>query len=546
MSDSCFDDNPEIEPLWEMNLKDYDKDELATLVTYIDATSAWFDAKGISAVDSEDVVGFRVGMPIITGTDTLETTSLYLANNDLDQLVKSVSLDAFKISVKTTVDGVAYSQPYTFKSSFTHNIFTKYYVEGVENLSGFSYLNTTSFNLSANEGIAVEYGGTSARVKSALDIPDDVYGCMVYVIQNTTLYTVNTGTTVVKKGDVTYYSTKGFYDHLAVIKTKALEVIGQIATPQQEDLHELMVYLGVDQAFKDLQFGGGFDSMRIVMRIPTSRSNQLALEGLLGKGDVFDDIFKIKTFTHTDLDMEFMEKKEDLEDPYSTDKLTYTELDDSVSGYYGCKTGETYRYWYVNDEWLGSLTPEQLSAIFWIGLDVITELGNPCPYDEILAIVIVVVMTYLTAGIGSGTALTVSQGITVLSGILSIASITGVIDTKTAAMLGAVLAVASLGTSMLASGTTITNTFSQAISVASTVLETVNTFEAEKFKEVMEEKKDQLESLEADANMWESEFRFMYGESFEMGVRQGPEADPYAYLKDTYNDFTIYKSNGFM
>ena len=163
----------------------------------------------------------------------------------------------------------------------------------------------------------------------------------------------------------------------------------------------------------------------------------------------------------------------------------------------------------------------------------------------LLSIIIVIVITFFTAGLGTGTALTVSQGLTVLSGILSIGAITGVIDVKTAAILGAVLAIATFGASLMNSGTSITGTFKQLLSVASTVLDTIQTLEMEDFKEELEAKKDELEALQDDADLWESEFRFMYGDSFEMGVRDGPEADPYAYLKKMYDPYTTFKTPGF-
>ena len=543
----CIADDPQIEPLWALNIKDYDRQELETLVSYINQTMTWFESQGIHT-STTDVVGFRAGMPVVTPTAELETTALYTVNDDLDQLVTALSLDVLKVSVKKVDGNLVQSQPYTFKSAFTHDMFTKYFYYGVENNSGLAYLDDRRMTLSAETGIPIMYDGAEAKALPALAIPTALYGCVVYLIQNATLYTKYSGTgdvNVPKKGDVTYYSTKGFYDHINTIKTNALDVLARLATPQQEAMHELLVYLGVDDAFRNIQFGGAFNDMRVLMRIPTSRENQLTLEGLLGEGDVFGNIFKVKTFIHTDRDVSDNEKKEHLLDEYSTSKLTYPELGDSPDGYYGCRSGSTYRYWYVSEAWLSTLTTEQLSIVFWMGLDIVTEQGNPCPYDELLAIIIVVVMTFFSAGLGTATSLTIMQGLTVLSGILSIATITGNISVKDAAIIGAVLAVASFGTSMLSSGLTITSGFSQAISLASTVLDTVQKLDMIDFQEEVDSKKEQLESIQEDADMWESEFRFTYGGSFEMGVRGGPEADPYKYVKDTYDAYAIYKTSGF-
>lgn len=572
---SCFEDSVE-EPLWAMNLKDYDRGELESLVGFIDSTRTWLQANGLNAVGSEDIIGFRVGIPVVSLTDVLETQALYTAGGDSDQLIKSISLDALKVSAKVTVDGVQYTQPYTFKSAFIHDIFSTYFHAGVENLSGFPYLANLPMNLSNLSGLPVQYGGVTANAKAPLPIPPEVYGCVVYLMQNTTLYVTDTGSTATK-GDVTYYSTKGFYDKITTIRATTLDKINRIATPYQEDIHELLVYLGMDKAFRDIQFGGSFTDMRIAMRIPSSRSNRLTLEGLMGQGDVFDDIFKTRLFAHNDADIEGSEKKEDLQDLYSDSKADYAELDDSVEGY-GCKgtffhcsgngkyyptsamcaaasalipdstcsiQGNKYRYWYVSKAWLDTLTTEQLTIVFWMGLDIMTEQGNPCPYDKILAIIIVVVLTFMTAGIGSGTAITVMQGLTILSGILSIASITGIIDPKTAMVIGALLAIATLGASMVTAGTTTTSILSQALSIAGKILDTVQKFELDDFLKEMESKTDSLDKLGEDAELWESNFRFTYGGSFEMGVRNGPEADPYQYLKDAYKDYSVYTTPGF-
>lgn len=582
---SCFEDEVD-EPLWALNFKDYDTAELTNLIDYVQQARSWLVANGLST-STEDIVGFRVGMPIVTGTDTLETTELYTATGDLDQLVKSISLDAAKISSKVTVDGVQYSQPYTFKSSFQHAIFSNYFFEGIENNTGYTYLDEHRMNLSDKAGLQVQYEGSLAKLKEPLPLPASIYGALVYIIQNATLVSSKEDYQVPKKGDIIYYTAAGFYAHLGTILTNATDVASRVATPYQEDIHELMVYLGMDQAFRDIQFGGSFNDMRIAMRIPTSRQNQLTLEGLLSSTENFDDIFKVKLFTLNNIDVDNNEKVEDLKDPYSNDKMDYPELDDRADGYgcYGtfyynsltqqyyttaeecsaateayfgegydpiihlpgiyCSAKTRYRYWYVSEEWMKSLTIEQLTIIFWMGLDIVTEKGDICPFDKILAIIIVVVMTYFTAGLGSGTALTVAQGLTVVAGIIQIASIAGVIDAKTASILSVALAVVSFGTSAASAATSTMSVLKQVIAIANQVLETVQIIDQEKFTEEAEELHDQIEKLTEDAELWESEFRFTYGDSYSSGVRNGPEADPYKYLKDTYKPFTIYTTSGF-
>lgn len=579
----CLDDPGIVEePLWQMNLLDYDKEELETLVSYIDQTRAWFNAHGVAGIfnqwgpESEDVVGLKVGIPSLTPTDISEVAALYAANNDTDQLVRSVSLDALKISTKVVRDGVTYSQPYTFKSAFNHTRYSGLFTEGVDNKTGFTYLDNYSMNSSATAGMAVRYNGSPAKLLPPLPVPAHVYGCMVYVLQNASLYTKFVSEPVDRGGDIIYYSSDKFYNLLLHIRQEALSIISKVATPYEEEIYELLISLGMDKAFKDIQFGGDFAEMRLAMRIPASRNNQALLEGLMSQHDVFEDIFKVKAITHEDRDIEASEKKEDLNDPFSGSKNG--QLIDTVPGGYGCKglvyknygdgvnyTSHAaciagppgsgifhcvprlrYRYWYIDAEWYDSLTTEQKAIVFWMGLDIVTSQNEVCELDEILAVIIVIIVTYFTAGLGSGTALTMTQGLAVLSGIISIASITGVIDAETAAALTLLLAVVSLGTSVATTSIGSRELFMQAINVANMALETLTIVEASNTQDKLDDMTEQIEALEDDAALWETNFRFMYGGAFEMTVRDGPEADPYKFHKDMYKDFSIYTTPGFM
>lgn len=551
MADGCFEDNPDLEPLWASAMKDFDKEELETLIAYLDSSIAWFSQIGIAGSDSEDVLGFSIGKPVAVNNSQLENAVLYAGNGDSDQLISSISIDAIKITSKVNHNGLAANQCYTFKSAFQHEFYDKYFYNGVENLSGFAYLDAYRMNLSAISPLPVSY---PASTLGTTPLPSFVYGAVTYISQNTSLYleAVEIGAVdaVEKRGSITYYSTHGFYNLMLGIRTTAISTIANIATPYQEDVHEMMVYLGVDEAFRNIQFGGDYTDLRLALRIPASRSNQLTLEGLLSQHESFSSIFAESWFTHTDRDIEDNEKNEDLTDLYSTSKGEYPELDNSSTGFYGSKNGGSYRYWYISEAWLNSITIEQLSIVFWMGLDIITEQGDPCPFDELLAIIIVIVITYFSAGLGTGTALTVMQGLSVLSGILSIASITGIITPKDAMIIGAVLAIATLGASLVSSATMSAQGMMMAsMRIASTVLDTLSTLDT---LDVMRKATEleaitkELEEMTEDAEMWESNFRFSYGGSFEMGVREGPEANPYMYVKDLYKEFEIYKTPGFM
>ena len=71
------------------------------------------------------------------------------------------------------------------------------------------YLDDARMNLSAAASLPVSYGNGQAKVLPALPIPEEIYGCVVYLIQNTSLYAVKSATVENEAVNFSLYSLSG-------------------------------------------------------------------------------------------------------------------------------------------------------------------------------------------------------------------------------------------------------------------------------------------------------------------------------------------------
>lgn len=582
---ACNSKEKEYDPIWESELKDESSDELEQLIVYSEEMKQWLVDKGIHT-SQEEIIVFRAGVPTVTNLDELEAREVYEADGNDVQLIESISIDAIKISKKVTKNNKTYSQPYTFKSRFTHTIYDKYFHDGVTNKTGMSYLDNVDINLSAQAPAPVEYNGESPIQLVPEPLPASVYNCLTYLSQNMRLYKVTVASPddlkivdyansteeeevyIPKNGDVIYYTTGQFYNHLTDIIASANRTLGNMATPYEEDIMELLTDLGLDEAFKDLEYGGNLDELRLAIRIPASRSNQEALELMLGDDDIWDNIFAEDYVTMADNDVEASSKKDDLLDVYSSDKTSdYPRLNDM--DYYGCyvdgSEGEEdshtlldsrltadYRHWYVNQEWLMSLTPEQRSIIFWMGFDLVTDYSLPsCRADQVIMIVLVIVLTYYSLGALGPNASAIAEALLISSAIVSIAGIVGAIDSDKAAKASIILGLMSGGISLATMALNSTSTWAQiaieCMKLAGTMLSAYGVIEQEKFDREQEDIIEETEQLTEDAELFESNLRLSYGAVYDMPIRDGCESDPYEYIKDRYADYASFSTyeNGF-
>jgi hypothetical protein len=137
-----------------------------------------------------------------------------------------------------------------------------------------------------------------------------------------------------------------------------------------------------------------------------------------------------------------------------------------------------------------------------------------------------------------------------VSTVISIGLAMGVWKGKQArdmAILGALL---TLGSSLASSATTAaklsTNAvLRQVLAVANTAISVTQSLESFAVAKELEEIDQDMEGLKESAEMYESNLRYAYGESFTAPIRAISEEDPYKSIKDTYDRFSSHKSEGF-
>ena len=584
------------DPLEAAAIKGYDEQEIDSMVAYMDSTIAWMQSKNLHLETSQDVVMLRVGVPYLGSDKTVDANDVYLSDDNIDRLISTLSIDAVKFSVQATTNVSAANQleSYTYKSPYIHKIFGAYFIDGVDNRTGYSLLDNYDLNTSELASIPTEYDGIPQNVPIIpYDIPADVISCLMYIVQNPKLITVMGNSVYEPRGDVIYFRSQDFFDGIVQAKYLAelkFETVTEAELPisTEEAIRLVLEYSGIDEAFEDLEYGGILEDVRVTARFPASRDMQEQLEALLstdanGDFEVFSDIFKEEFHVIAPKDIEGSLRKEDLQDIYNTDKTTeYLTLEDSISGNYGCMrsteepvedadgylpddpnwtpTYETvvdYRYWYVSDEWIHAQTPEVMAIVFWLGLDIVVDIdSNPCPYDEILTIVIIIVMAVITV-ISAGTTSTVTaavvasaiaQAAAIASAIVAIATTVGAIDSSTATYLTAALAVISLGTSILSGALTIglnTATLGFVVKIANTALVVVSQIDEDAYQKEMEEIAEEQAMYEEEAKSYENEIRVQLGGYQDMHITAGSAFDYEKHINDKFSKFATYENSGF-
>ena len=540
-------------------LKEYDTSELASLVGYIDQTITWMQSYSMQLETSQDVVAIRVGMPYIGSDTTIDSETIYTDDGNDANLIKTISLDALKFTARDTTKKEKYQQQsFNYKSPVIHRIFGRYFVDGVNNKTGHSYLDNINVSLSSLASIPVQYEGVvQLPPQTVSDVPDYVIKCVVYLIQNPGLLNDTSAMLddeYIPKGDLEYYTTKQFFDAIVFAKDRAqnkLPVVSELDLPlgKEEAIRLIFEETGIGDGFKNLKYGGTLEGIRTLIRIPASRNNQDQLEGLLGADDVMSEVFKEVWVNIDGKDATEGAKAEELADLYSTDPLDYP-LYNEYGGYYGCKDGGSYRHFMVSDAWLQTATPEKIAIVFWMGLDLDMYNNIPnCTLDKILITIAVIVITYLSWGTAGSVAGAAGQALLVASAVVTIATTWGVLDQKTGARLGLALAVISLGTTLW---NTVPNQIGLnavgmklVLEVASTGLAIVDNMTESKFNADMEELENEQAEVDASPEFYASEMRFILGGYATHHYALGCEMDYEKGINDLYEPFTVYKEKGF-
>jgi len=581
------------DPLYAASIKGYNNAELLSLIGYLDQSMAWMQSKNLH-VEGEDVVAFRIGVPYLGSDLTVDASTVYESDDNLDRLIASLSLDMLKFTVKSTDDTLRdymKAESYTYKSQYIHKIFGEYFIDGVDNQSGLTYLDGVDVSLSKLGSIPVEYGGiVQTPPIIPQEIPDYVIKAFTYMVQNpfmSVVYWDEEGVEnpeYVKKGDTIYFSSKAFFDGLAIAKYKAetkTDIVTEEELPLTTDdaITKIFEFTELTKSFEDTQYGGLIEDMRLILRFPASRGNQEQLEALLQEN--FEDVFKEQFIKISDKDVDESMRELDLKDEYSTEKTDeYSRLDDSESGHYGCHRTtavndnegyspedpewfptyeEDYRYWYISDAWLQQQSAEVISILFWLGLDVDYDMDtNPCPYDQALTIVIIIVMTIITiftlgaastatgavAATISAEAAAIASAIAIAGAIVSIGVTTGAIDAKTGKKLGIALAIISLNPSQFLTMGLNVATLNFVVMIANTALSIVELKELDVTEEIDRLTAEQAK-LEDAAKENENSIRVQLGGYQDMHISKGCEMDYEKYLKDTYDRYSPYTGTGF-
>ena len=591
------------EPLWANENKGYDATELTHLNTLIDQTLAWFVGNGLSwdntSVASKMAVGIRVGVPYMGKDDTVDADTVYNGIGIGERLIKTMGLDALKITIMAKpwgypnglnnpagyIDssGKVNVETYTYKSKYIHRIFGEYFINGIDNKSGIQELDNIDMILSDIAPLYLAPHGANdapVAINPTKPLPTYIVECFQMSIQNIGLFKglipqldPNNPSTRVKKGDVIYFSALDMLSNLWAIKYSAAYRLSRLASPSDNQIHDVLTTTGIDDAMKQLQYGGTLATLRVVLRIPASRYNQSILEGLLKfkKGvvpptkEVFSEVFKEEWLEPTSKYVDNSAYKNELTDEYSTDMgvdntfptnppaWDLDEVYNNSNGVpsYGChevivdpadgSTYDRYRYFLISDDWLREATPSAISILFNIGIDLTSLDDTPCPYDTLIAIILVIVLTFSGDPPGA---------IAIIAMVIQIGVILGAFGTgdfaKVMQAIAIALAVYNSYDAMVEKGFTGTAITKFSIDVANAGLQIAKMVDAYMFEKEAKGLKDDIKSLEQDAELYESNMRLMYGESYSNPVRHGPEANPYLYLEDMYSKFESTPGQGFL
>jgi len=335
------------------------------------------------------------------------------------------------------------------------------------------------------------------------------------------------------------------------------------------EIGKLFKTLGLEDAFKDLEYGGVIDELLLMLRIPMSKKNTKMLKEMfpnrfnkVAVPELFDDEGISKedddiaeyTFTTTIVDNGIDTRTTTTENLDGTVTVTVTGSTEEA--------GTTYEYRYgfyrISKRELDRFNGEQLSEILTVAMSFYTGTEKPCPYDNMIVFVAVVIVVIATAGSGTGPMAAWATAATAVSGTITIGLQLGVWKSKktrrnltiVAAVLGlagaGMAAYASVSTSAgVASQTAVHITTNEAIALSLQTVNAINsvysTIETYSFNEDM----TLIDSQIADYDRmleeeWEQNMRFVFGDSFDSHVVDGIETDPYDSIRDVYKNYSVY------
>jgi small-conductance mechanosensitive channel len=212
-----------------------------------------------------------------------------------------------------------------------------------------------------------------------------------------------------------------------------------------------------------------------------------------------------------------------------------------------------YRHWYVNAEWFDNLDYSRSSIVFFMGMDlVMNQDTNPCPFDTVIAVIIIIFLTYIS--FGASQKLGVNYWILaaiIASGVISVGLTLGVWkgkDARNMAIVAAILALAggygNLAATSAKQGMTTTIAIQMATLVAGTGLTVMSTVEAYEQQKYLEDGVETLESLEKEEKLYESNLRLSLS-GYDRLAENYIRTDPYNSIRKSYQPYLTYKNDGF-
>lgn len=624
--------------------KGYNEAELIELKSKITTSIAWLN--GNIGDISNDIIILRVGVPALTSNGVSDATTTYTNTFSSDNYLMTsfLSVDYIKISSKTSRG----AKTYHYSSDYRHRLYGNYFkddvywvhqlVEGTFKVP--QYLSNSDLtNIKSRiANVPVKYNGVSAGLDGIGDVPQVLVDTVTMLAQNSNLFKkiVNVeGDTSVVVGDKLAMN---IYSFIEALDNAVLEIdrkINRIAPENYEDIRYAMDFMGFEQAFEDIRYGGTIDDARALIRIPASYDHENVLKNIIEIAEVaeyhgkaitdvtpadeqsfFESIFPSEMITEeafsekniedgdhkaakylalrdTDIVINVIAKGPwsasntisgeelfALNSWYDTNySLTsYTELNALIAPTYsqtkGCRykyttevddgnggttttvTHDEHRHFRVAYQWFKDLPIEKKMVLFYLGMDLKITNSSACPLDQIIMVVVIIVISYYSFGALAGTAsgtgvagsgMTLAQIGVVTSAVISVGLTLGVWKGKDARNLAIAAAVISIysGYQAAVSATSTTGIMNAIFSMISAATNAVSTYENYEFQKDLERKQKELDEAEKAAEMYESNLRFMYGEGFGAHVRNSCEADPYKYIKDTYESYSTYQSSGF-
>ena len=660
--------------IFQADNKGYPKETLIKIRDLIPTVKTWL-TNNIGDIN-QDLIAIRFGVPtlqlsanpdgtmshaektqsqLVYETEFVEDPSTYLMN-------AFISMDYIKITSRQRNNNGNYIN--TFKmygksSDYVHKVFGNYFKNGVYNATSpaistkdmvkakvnkiefpnyLPYLDSINLDgVKSRIGIMnVQYDGVEGFPTPVGDfgvVPEDIVTLTTLISQNIYLFSSLSNRDVqvdgknrVLPGDKYVNTVQGFIDALDRVSDTCIDRLSKFAdgyngTDEYEDIKEILEITNLDQAFKDLRYGGNIDDLRLLIRVPASYRNEKELKGYLEKNEIiiewnkahptnlinnntynsshedwyFNQIFPVEeveedraSYSPNNIEnddykrFDLHDKRRVIEaldnringkaanhkelytinDWYDTSYRLYDIIDeiypsmsDSTKGCEVVTADENgtiryYRVYRVNYEWLKNAPPVIQVGLLFAGLDLLTTQKNSCQYDTVIALVLIVILAIYASPIAKEGG-TVIYAMFIASTIISIGLTMGVWKgemAKKMAILAAVTGVIAGGAGVLnATTSTATNAVMLAsLNLASSTLQLYNTIETYNIAKDTEKFEKKMKSLEEGADMYETNLRFMYGESYESNIRSISEEDPYKGIKEQYKSNSVYKDEGFM